>query len=90
MIKAELIFRINRLLGREVVESIEFRIDPAVIDHARVAAPPQRARTESRRPVPAELVSAASSIGDEDLRRRFLRAAENCIERRDPNPIMSD
>ena len=31
---AELVFRINRLLGRDVVDFIEFRIDPATVDRA--------------------------------------------------------
>jgi hypothetical protein len=38
------------------------------------------------RPPPAilpELIAAAESIADEELRERFLRAAGNCIERRE-------
>src|SRR5258708_14264279 len=31
----ELISRINKLLGREVVEEIEFRIDPATVEQIR-------------------------------------------------------
>ena len=79
----EFIFRINKLLGRSVVDEIEFRIDPAAVDRmlSRIPAP-QASRKETRPPVP-ELVSAASSIADPDLRNRFIRAAENCIERRE-------
>src|ERR1700681_4293653 len=32
---AEIVSRINRLLGREVVKEIEFRIDPAAIERVR-------------------------------------------------------
>src|SRR5258708_21055081 len=32
---AELLFRVNRLLGRDVIDFIEFRIDPPPIDSAR-------------------------------------------------------
>ncbi len=83
---AELLFRINRLLGRDVVDFIEFRIDPATIDSARALN--FRSKEPSRsaaRPISAELVSAASNISDKELRERFMRAAENCIARREAN-----
>jgi hypothetical protein len=78
----EFIFRINKLLGRSVVGDIEFRIDPAAVDRllSRIPAP-RSSRKETPAPIP-ELLSAASSITDPDLRDRFIRAAENCIERR--------
>src|SRR2546426_3405999 len=79
----EFIFRINKLLGRSVVGETEFRIDPAAIDRmlSRIPAP-RSSRQETPAPIP-ELLSAASSITDPDLRDRFIRAAENCIERRE-------
>ena len=82
----ELMFRINRLLRREVVDFIEFRIDPATVDDVRerniaTKEPP----SDLRAPVPGELVSVAGTISDPDLRDRFLHAAENCIARRDAN-----
>ena len=81
---AELLFRINRLLGRDVVDFIEFRVDPATIDSARAQNLPAKESSRSEaRPIPAELVSAASRISDKELRERFMRAAENCIARRD-------
>jgi hypothetical protein len=84
---AELLARINRLLGRDVVDFIEFRIDPATIDSARAMNFPKNiSRPAEARPIPAELVSAASSIADHELRERFMRAAENCIARREANP----
>ena len=79
----EFIFRINKLLGRSVVGDIEFRIDPAAVDQVRSRIPTSRSsRQETQAPIP-ELLSAASSITDPDLRDRFIRAAENCIERRE-------
>ena len=81
---AELVSRINRLLGREVVEIIEFRIDPAKVEQVRAnMQPAQSPRDEAREPIPDELISAASEIADQDLRERFIRAAENCIARRE-------
>jgi hypothetical protein len=78
----ELISRINRLLERDVVEDIEFRIDPATVEQVRANSqpPPQ---DKARGPVPEELIAAASEIADQDLRERFIRAAENCIARRE-------
>ena len=81
---AELVSRINKLLGREVVEDIEFRIDPATIEQVRTDSQPRQDQGgEVHGPIPEELVSAASEIADEDLRERFIRAAENCIARRE-------
>jgi len=81
---AELVSRINKLLGREVVETIEFRIDPAAVEKVRAdMQPPQGERDEAPRPAPDELISAAGEIADPDLRERFIRAAENCIARRE-------
>jgi hypothetical protein len=79
---AEFVSRINRLLGREVISSIEFRIDPVISNQNRSSS----GRTEQNRTpraIPAEIISAADSIRDLDLRQRFIRAAENCVTRRD-------
>ena len=79
---SELISRINRLLGREVVEDIEFRIDPATVEQVRSQNRPGP-RDKVSAPIPEELISAAGEIADQDLRARFIRAAENCIARRE-------
>jgi len=81
----ELVSRINQLLGRGLVDFIEFRIDPATLSQTRgkALAGGKDARRHALQPIPAELVSAASSINDRDLRERFVRAAENCIARRE-------
>ncbi|HSQ24743.1 MAG TPA: DUF721 domain-containing protein [Pyrinomonadaceae bacterium] len=79
---AELIFRINNLLGQRTVDELIFRINPSTVSHAQQeteASSPKVAPT----PAPTELVFAAGSIADQDLRARFIRAAENCIARRD-------
>ena len=80
---AELIFRMNMLLGKKVVQSLGFQIDPASVSRAQGAYPTRE--EEKRRPAkaPTELLFAAGAIADEELRARFIRAAENCIARRD-------
>lgn len=83
---AELIFRINQMLGRSVVDFIEFRIDPATVAKAKAEAWAAKSPAQAKHiPIPAEVVSAAGSIADPDLRQRFVRAAENCITRREIN-----
>jgi hypothetical protein len=81
----EYVFRINRALGSDAIDAIEFRIDPATIANARsqLGAGGQKLPPESRAPIPPELISAADQISDDALRQRFVRAAENCISRRD-------
>ena len=79
---AELIFRINNLVQGKLIEAIEFRVDAGALKPNHFT---DRAAVKERehQPAPTELVFAASSIADEELRARFVRAAQNCIERRD-------
>jgi Dna[CI] antecedent, DciA len=79
---SELVFRINKVLLRQLVETIEFRIDPAALSNQSAGARKERP-LESNQPLPAELASAADGIADPELRERFLRAAANCIQRRE-------
>jgi hypothetical protein len=75
---AELIFRINKLLRQKVVEKIEFHIDPRALGRGKAKRPSPRVRE----PLPPNVVSSAAGIQDSELRERFMRAAENCISRR--------
>src|SRR6266851_6305283 len=65
---SEFVFRINRLLGREVIDSIEFRIDPAALRQRDTNVQTQRPG-EAPRPIPAQIISAAGAITDRDLRQ---------------------
>ena len=76
---AELIFRINKLLRHKVVERIEFRVDPRVLSNLTVQ---RRSTPRVSEPLPTTIVSSAAGIADPELRERFMRAASNCIERR--------
>lgn len=79
---AELIYRMNNLLGQPTVGDLVFRVNPAAVAAAQTGdtKPPPKARPAA---LPTELLFAAGSITDQDLRTRFVRAAENCIARRD-------
>src|SRR6266705_269444 len=62
----DFVVRINRMLGSEIINSIEFRIDPVTAGQHRTLP-----------------CSAESGIKDSGLRQRFMRAAANCVTRRD-------
>ena len=79
----ELIFRMNNLLGQSMVDALVFRVDPAAVAEAQATSRPRRPEKVKGAAIPTELLFAAGSIADEELRARFMRAAENCIERRD-------
>ena len=78
---SELVFRINQLLRRPLVELIEFRVDPAALGRER--EPTVNAKHKSTQPLPVELISATAGIADPELRQLFIRAAGNCIARRE-------
>lgn len=74
----QLLSRLNSMLGKGTITFIEFRIDPQTVDRERAPRLPL-ARAESDDSVlgsvPEEVKTAANSIQDEGLRRRFLLAA---------------
>lgn len=77
----ELLFRVNTLLGGNKIDEIIFRIAPRDLPTPE----PRQADESAREPseLPTELLFAANSITDADLRAQFLRAADNLIARRD-------
>ena len=80
---AELIFRTNNLLGQSLIDALLFRADPKGFSQTGEEAVGGSSDKTHNDPLPTELMFAASSIADEELRLRFLRAAQNCIARRD-------
>ena len=80
----EFVSRTNRLLGQPVIDSIDFRVEPTIVNRTRARrAPEPESPLAAGQAIPTELIAAAASISDSDLRERFMRAAENCIARRD-------
>ena len=88
-LSGQLLFRLNSLLGQGTIRLIEFRIDPQTLqirrqqDSANQSIPADKQMVTGA--VPLELVSAAATIHDPDLRRAFLGAASNCLKRRETN-----
>jgi hypothetical protein len=80
---AELIFRMNNLLENAAVAEIVFCIAPSDVSQAQSINRSESSKKPEGHPLPTELMFAATSIADEDLRARFLRAANNLIARRD-------
>lgn len=81
LMRSQLLFRLNAVLGPSFVESIQLRIDSktfANTSRTKETAGQEKAINHN---VPAELVSAAAGIEDVDLRRAFLGAAASCIRR---------
>ncbi len=77
--RGHLLFRLNSVLGQILVKRMEFRVDgrqfmKAVESEDKPEAIPPPA-------IPIELLSAAASIDDAQLRRAFLGAAVSCIRR---------
>src|SRR5262245_50454201 len=79
----ELIFRMNTLLGQGAIDEIVFRINPAAVAQEQKGVADKTPARPAPAPAPTELLFAARSITDQDLRARFIRAAEKCIARRD-------
>jgi hypothetical protein len=88
-LSGQLLFRLNALLGQGTIRFIEFRIDPQTLQTRTQQGSPSQGRLDDKRtepkPIPVELVSAAASIDDPNLRRAFLGAANNCLTRRETN-----
>ena len=74
----QFLYRLNSLLGKPLVRSLEFRIAPEAINRAAKNEPDV---TKTEQPIPIELLSAAAQIDDPALRRAFLGAAVSCVNR---------
>jgi hypothetical protein len=85
-LSGQLLFRLNALLGAGTVRFIEFFVDP---DAIQIRWNQKRRGTEAAEasnvpsPIPFELISAAATIHDPDLRRSFLGAASVAVRRRE-------
>ena len=75
--RAQLLFRINTILGQPIVREIEYVVDPklAVVEQEKTEEPLDNE-------APLELWSAANAIHDKELRRSFLKAAMHSLKRR--------
>jgi hypothetical protein len=79
--RGQLLYRLNAVLGQQLVTSIELRIDPKSLAGARGDQANATNKTAVNHQIPVELLSAAAGIADAALRRAFLGAAASCVRR---------
>jgi hypothetical protein len=86
-LSGQMIFKLNSLLGEEIVTFIEFRVDAKHFSAGREAQ--EREAVErlnfdrrSREELTPRLREAAEKIEDPELRELFLQAAGNCLVRK--------
>jgi len=79
---AELLVRVNRVLGRNLIHFLEFRVCPDQLPTRNIDAKEGEQIEPAWARVPVEIVSAAEDISDESLREHFLLAAAAAMNRR--------
>ena len=87
LMRGQLLFRLNSVLGQSLVKLIELRIDPKTVETARAALAGSSKRAPADYSVPADLLTAAAGIDDAELRRAFLGAATSCVNRLEKSDI---
>lgn len=70
---AQLLFRVNEILGQPLVKFIDLQVDPLMANRAGSSAPQNLGSVDNE--VPLELWAAANAIADKELRQAFLSAA---------------
>jgi hypothetical protein len=77
----QLLFRLDSMLGRSLIDLIEFRVDPAPI-RRREHLLQDGDDDDASALTPRELTTAAERIKDPVLRDNVLRAAGACLSRK--------
>ncbi|HXF06052.1 MAG TPA: DUF721 domain-containing protein [Blastocatellia bacterium] len=78
-ISPEILYKMNRLLGADIVKFIEYRIDPYYTRGQRHQELEIRFRRLDE--IIRDLEPLVRDLADAELRAAFLRAASKCIER---------
>jgi len=79
LMKGQLVFRVNSILGQPLVSNIDLRVNPSAL---AIERKPQQAEI-AEKDVPIELWSAANCIEDKQLRQKFLKAALGLLKRKE-------
>jgi hypothetical protein len=79
IMRSQLIFRINSLLGQALVGEIELRVNPGSLPTVTQKLE-RKEFLESE--VPLDLYAAANEIEDKQLRQKFLQAAMGMLKRK--------
>ena len=81
LMKSQLLFRINSLLGQVLVKDIQLEINPELVPPTPARSKPAGDLLDNE--VPIDLWSAASAIEDKQLRQKFLKAALGMLKRKE-------
>ena len=80
LMKSQLLYRVNSILGQPLVNDIELQINPKSL---AIIQPEKDTKAEILdNEVPIELWAAANSIEDKQLRQKFLKAAIASLRRK--------
>jgi hypothetical protein len=79
--RGQLLFRVNTILGKPLVNALDFVVDPKLAKPP-IEQPAQRDEVLDNE-VPLELWSAASAIQDKELRKKFLKTALLSLRHKD-------
>jgi len=71
--RAQLLFRVNSILGKPLVGALDFVVDPKITKPLADETAQREELLDNE--VPLELWSAANAIHDKELRKKFLKTA---------------
>ena len=80
LMRGQLMFRVNTILGQPIVSTIDFVIDPKLATAQTEEEKPKEELLDNE--VPLELWSAANAIHDKELRKSFLKTALLSLKRK--------
>lgn len=80
LMKRQLVFRLNSVLGQALLSNLELRVEPKCFPPPQPRPHPIEEVDESE--VPIELLESASRIQDKDLRQKFLQTALSDLRRK--------
>ena len=80
LMRGQLLFRVNTILGQPLVSAIEFVIDPKLATAQAEQEKPNEEPLDNE--VPLELWSAANAIHDKELRKTLLKTALLSLKRK--------
>jgi hypothetical protein len=80
LMRGQLLFRVNTILGQPLVSTIEFVIDSKLAHAQAEQEKPEEEPLDNE--VPLELWSAANAIHDKELRKSFLKTALLSLKRK--------
>ncbi len=80
LMKRQLTFRVNSVLGQNVISDLELRVEPSRFPTLQTKRAPTADIVESD--VPMELWTSANKIKDKDLRQKFLQTAISDLHRK--------